>query len=404
MMPPTSAVPAFPPRPCPVCGATAPRPVYRQRFAGMSGAATMLRGYTVAVCGECGAGYADDIPGQDVFDAYYREMSKYEAAPVVVPGGGMAGKYRRAAAAVRPELASPAARVLDVGCATGDFLAALREQGCENLLGLDPSAACADFAWRQHGVRVVNQSLAEVTAAKPPFDLVTLTGVLEHIRDVAGVLGLIRASLAPGGLVFFTLPDATRFLTQPNAPFQDFSVEHINFFSPTSLTRLLAAAGFAPVFVRRETAALSETAVEPGIWGLFRKADAPPADRPFDAETGPALDQYVRHGTRIEAKVHAVLEALATDRRPVLVWGTGTHTLRLLELSPLGRVDVRAYIDGNPRYHGRDIGGVPIIAPADVRGRPEAILVSSWVHQPAIVRTIRDDMRLPNDVLTLYDT
>ena len=39
-----------------------------------------MDGYDVAICESCGAGFADDIPAQAVFDAYYRDLSKYEDA------------------------------------------------------------------------------------------------------------------------------------------------------------------------------------------------------------------------------------------------------------------------------------------------------------------------------------
>ena len=66
-----------PPRPCPVCGALHRKQLFRQEFAEID-SATVVGGYDVVVCERCGAGFADDIPDQPAFDAYYREMSKYE--------------------------------------------------------------------------------------------------------------------------------------------------------------------------------------------------------------------------------------------------------------------------------------------------------------------------------------
>ena len=42
-----------------------------------------MSGYDVVVCEQCGFGFADDIPPQSTFDAYYQDLSKYvEATPV----------------------------------------------------------------------------------------------------------------------------------------------------------------------------------------------------------------------------------------------------------------------------------------------------------------------------------
>src|ERR1039457_6347128 len=67
----------FATRLCPVCGSGRSKPLFRQSFAQPS-TAKLMDGYTVVVCDQCGAGFADDIPPQSVFDEYYRDLSKYE--------------------------------------------------------------------------------------------------------------------------------------------------------------------------------------------------------------------------------------------------------------------------------------------------------------------------------------
>ena len=77
-----------------------------------------LRGYDVAVCTDCGFGFADGIPEQATFDRYYREMSKYEFQH---RGGHVsdahAARFREMATAIGP-LSRPAIRTLDIGCGT----------------------------------------------------------------------------------------------------------------------------------------------------------------------------------------------------------------------------------------------------------------------------------------------
>src|SRR5438045_2418497 len=64
-------------RPCPVCGSLESTQLFRQSFQEVS-AVSFLNGYDVVICGQCGLGFADGIPAQDVFDQYYQENSKYE--------------------------------------------------------------------------------------------------------------------------------------------------------------------------------------------------------------------------------------------------------------------------------------------------------------------------------------
>ena len=85
----------------------------------------------------CGAGYADGIPEQAVFDKYYREMSKYEYAQ----REGAESDYDRRrleiiADIIAPHVASPDARVLDIGCASGRLLANLARSWVRQCAGV----------------------------------------------------------------------------------------------------------------------------------------------------------------------------------------------------------------------------------------------------------------------------
>src|SRR5437870_2937983 len=62
---------------CPVCGFDRKRHLFTQAFERVEGI-HLLDGYDVVACEHCGACFADEVPPQSVFDAYYRDLSKYE--------------------------------------------------------------------------------------------------------------------------------------------------------------------------------------------------------------------------------------------------------------------------------------------------------------------------------------
>src|SRR6476660_639452 len=66
-----------PKRPCAICSSTERSQLFRQAFSKLSDG-SLLSGYDVVTCSKCGFCFADNIPFQAVFDAYYRDMSKYE--------------------------------------------------------------------------------------------------------------------------------------------------------------------------------------------------------------------------------------------------------------------------------------------------------------------------------------
>jgi 2-polyprenyl-3-methyl-5-hydroxy-6-metoxy-1,4-benzoquinol methylase len=390
-------------RDCEICGSAAKMLVFRQRFAGdLSGA--LLTGYDVVVCEACGFGYADGLPAQTAFDEYYARMSKYEYEH---QSGREAGfeEQRFPAAAEFIHSAAPdlRARVLDVGCSNGGLLKALTDLGYSRVLGLDPSPACAQAARRLHGLRVLTGTLSAPPEDIGRHDLLLLSAVLEHVRDLKEALAQVRGVLEPGGLLYVEAPDVTRFGGSPDAPFQEFSVEHINYFSPRSLRNLLRSAGFDQLASQTVTTVQGESTVADVIMAVFRAGD-PGTHRHVepDHETLPALEAYVAGSVEIEAGIHAALDPVVADGREIIVWGVGTHTQRLLAESPLGQARIAAFVDSNPRYQGKDLGGVPILAPAELRGRGEPILISSRFYQAEIERQLRVDLGLVNEVILLY--
>jgi SAM-dependent methyltransferase len=363
-----------------------------------------MDGFALSVCSRCGAGYADGIPPQSVFDRYYGEMSKYERSQA---GGELsdvdADRYRQTADLIAPQLRSGDA-IVDVGCATGALLAELKRRGFSNVLGIDPSPACADIGRRLYGIPIRNMPGSRLSEVPERFDLAILTGVLEHLRDVDGSLDRVLGLLKPGGKIYIEIPDATRYSEWFSAPYQFFSMEHVNYFSPRSLTNLMLRLGLRAEFVERVPRWLGPAAGEPAIAGLFRCDPGIRESRlDFDTETEPALKSYIRISQELEARVHRIIDNLARARTPLVVWGAGTHTLRLMETSALPEANLLAFIDSNSRYHGRMLRGIPIVAPAEWSDSSATILISSHVAEREIRDQIIDTLKWPNPIICLYD-
>jgi hypothetical protein len=203
--------------------------------------------------------------------------------------------------------------------------------------------------------------------------------------------------------VYVEVPDATTFADWPNAPFQDFSTEHINFFAPRSLTNLFERRGFSHVWSEQNHRVQSHRTVMSNVSAFHRNAPVPPGTpmiRDDDTERG--LRRYIASCRADEARLHERLQAVADAGREILVWGVGTHTTRLLATSPLGEAHVAAFIESNVRYHGKTLRGRPILAPEALLGRGEPVLVSSRVFQHEIVTQIRA-LGCTNQIITLYD-
>lgn len=386
-------------RACPICGALPRKLLFRQAFEQLS-VARLMDGYDVVVCGECGAGFADYIPPQAVFDAYYRDLSKYEDGRIDAGPQPVEQRLLDTGTVIESFIPSKDARVLEVGCASGGLLKAIMDRGFHNLLGVDPSPGCVCAAREFYGIPAIAATLFTVPEPEIPYDFLILTGVLEHIPDLHGALAQFHRLLRPNGRVYLEVPDASRYDPSLDAPFQEFSIEHINFFSPTSLANLMHTHGFPSVETGLKVSPQREVSC-PATYGVFEKTgQSRPWD--FDASTEAGLRLYIAgcggEDRRIRGKIR---ESLSPDER-MIVWGTGTHTLRLLATGGLVPDRIAAFVDSNAKYQNQELCGIPVVSPQEIRGRTEPILVSSRSCQNAIHRQIRDEMVLPNRVILLY--
>ncbi len=141
------------------------------------------------------------------------------------------------------QLGSPGdARILDVGCGAGGMLGPLSRFGA--VTGVDMSPELVELCRQRGFERVFVGSALELPAEPASVDLVTLFDTIEHVPDDLGVLREVRRVLAPGGLVFISVP-AYQFLYANN----DRVAHHQRRYTARGLRAKLLAAGLEPVQV-----------------------------------------------------------------------------------------------------------------------------------------------------------
>ena len=243
-------------------------------------------------------------------------------------------------------------------------------------------------------------SMFDIPVPRGSVDFVILIGVLEHVEDVRGAMEHVRAVLSPGGRVYAEVPDAANLADRPDAPYQEFSTEHINFFSTASLANLFRTTGFEVLTTGECIRQQHDNTTYPAAFGVFATSETVGAAVP-DEVTEPGLRRYIDESAAIEERTRMAIEN-ASQGRPLLVWGTGTHTQRLLAIGAFKNVPIAAFVDSNPKYHGRALDGIPVISPSSLAGRKEPILISTRGFQSEIQDQIRRQLTLDNEIILLY--
>jgi SAM-dependent methyltransferase len=391
-------------RTCAVCEHDNIYLLYSQKFSSYSEGG-LLKGYDIVACQSCGFCFADNIPDQKVFDVYYREMSKYEAENSdSKPSEYDLARFELIAATIESNLQDKKTRILEIGCANGHLLSLLKKRGFINILGADPSPACAKYAYQLYGIQVLTNTLSDIKVAEHSVGFLILSGVLEHICDLDSVMIKLNNILSHGGGICVAVPDASRYAHGEDAPFQEFSTEHINFFGPTSLTNLMHKYGFSQMHLEQIPVETSYHTKVPIINSIYKKNSGIQPDHRFDLDTDTKLGlvSYISKSRRMDNHIHKSINKIVDSGKPVMIWGAGTFALRLLASSRLSEAKITAFVDSNTHYQGKELNGVPIIAPVDLKKYEGAILIATRGYQEEIVHIIRNELNLCNDLITLF--
>lgn len=273
--------------------------------------------------------------------------------------------------------------ILDIGASMGHFLNCFKEKGLLNLTGLEASQHAHRLAKERYGIYVDSSTLESFQTDKT-FQLITLCGVLEHLTALRDKLARIASLLMPGGQLFIAVPDASRFdINRQGEPFLEFASEHINFFTPTSLDRLLATQGFTKI---AQESAPNDFYGNHQLMGLYALDSNTTSLHPLldDSDSITAIETYITSGRQRLELVNKALASLLQSNEPVIIWGTGQLTARLLANSDMAKLNIDAFVDNNPSMQGRHYFGRLIKAPSTLAGSQLTILIASFVHARAI--------------------
>jgi SAM-dependent methyltransferase len=193
-------------------------------------------------CPACGSLYPDRFPSKEslsgAYARYYtgeRSRSRVRSLLRAVLSLGRGAYLRRST----PLTASP---VLDYGCGSGEFLAALRLAGHRGrLVGTDLLPAAASLATQFEWVE-----LDEFDAQRTSYQWVTLGHVVEHLSEPETIVRRLAGVMADDGALWLATPNADSLLiARFGACARDLDFpRHRQVFSRPALERLLGRAGF----------------------------------------------------------------------------------------------------------------------------------------------------------------
>lgn len=137
-------------------------------------------------------------------------------------------------------------KVLDIGCATGEFLNFVKRYSNFEVLGIEVNEKAANFGSKKYNIEILADSLENLQLPKKEFDIITLWNVIEHVPDPKNTFKLINRYLKDDGYLIFNTPIIDSL---ENKIFNKYWIgfelpRHFYIFSHKTLSNMLKESGF----------------------------------------------------------------------------------------------------------------------------------------------------------------
>jgi len=169
--------------------------------------------FSVFSCDHCGLMTTQPSPPADKLSAYY-------ASPDYISHSNQKkGLFNQAYQIVRKltlrrklrliQKYTKGKSLLDIGCATGEFLNYCAIKGM-SVTGIEPNKKAKEFARQQYNLKVEDeQYLASLNDAS--FSVITMWHVMEHVPDINERMATINRLLTDDGVAFIALPNPNSY-------------------------------------------------------------------------------------------------------------------------------------------------------------------------------------------------
>lgn len=201
------------------------------------------------------------------------------------------------------------------------------------------------------------------------YDCMILSHVLEHIYNPKSFINSVSKYVRNDGYIYIEVPNASRYELHGNkyGPLQEINIEHINFFSPYALSKLLIELGFIPVKIQ-ECEFQNAGHEYPVIRGLFKKR----------TETI-SFEKYLEIGLEYLSNLESKLEEI---NGRVFLYGCGQLLYKIIPILQK-KYNIINIADDNTLLTNKRLNGINIISTKElietlVAG--DTVIVTSSVH------------------------
>lgn len=374
-------------RSCPICNSMKIENIRRISF-NMDN--IMPDFYFLSKCNTCGFVYANTPATSQDYNRYYEENNRYNSLPT--QDTFSIKVYEKIIGLIRKYI-DKNDNVLDIGCGSGNLLKFMKLDGYNNLTGLDPAQKSIDNLL-ELGIRgKIGNIYDEIDDDdRGKFDVIILSGVLEHLYDLNSAMKNLVLYLRPGGKVLCFIPNALEYYMYPLPLPNYINIEHINHFSPNTAINLFANNGFS--LLECNSVAIDFGIIpDPTLLLAFEYTDT-------KYITSKNIHKILRINDLKQERFNAAIDELISSGRPIAIFGTGNFARAIILNTNILKGKIICFVDNDKSIQGKSFCGYKVKSPDFLCEFDGDILILSMHGYKDIKKQIQD-MGIPNKVIVL---
>lgn len=325
-------------------------------------------------CFKCGFVFVD-FDSKDKSYELYRARQQQIVAPYQLPNEFEVNDAVEIAALVAEYLPSRHCRILQVDCNSASILKTLKLMGFNDVWAMSESKLVIDKLASDGIKGFVNDlqfnNLFRCKFANY-FDMVIFNDNFQTVSNLSEALKNMLYFAKANSFLYFDFPHANYFSESSWHPFNEFKVDVINYFDTKNIIDL----------VRRQMRALDLRSgirlkqISDDIYqtrgfnylALHNKRNEAEKPKITFKKTHRQISAYCAMSKEqlkdsLKTPAFQRLAGLVQTNKPIVVWGAGNTTFRLLANTILGKANIEAFIDNDKLKQNNTLAGKPIYSP-----------------------------------------
>jgi hypothetical protein len=183
-------------------------------------------------------------------------------------------------------------------------------------------------------------------------DCIVLSHVLEHIYNPVEFIRMISSYVRDDGFIYIEVPNANGYEKMKGfGSLQEINIEHINFFSPYSLSKTMIQCGYTPVLLTQGSFIMLDNEYQ-AIRAIFQKN-----------KNTTSVEKYINEGV---IQIENIKRSLPDLKGRVFVYGCGQFLYKIISYLQ-EKYTIQAIIDDNPNFKNKTLNTLNILPFSSVK-------------------------------------